>query len=70
MSFLVWNCCGLGNLQGRILVIYSEQKNNSIVFIAKTWVDEARLKEIKRNLLFDGMFLVPRIHKGWGLVMD
>ena len=39
------------------------------MFIAETWVDEARLKEIKRNLLFDGMFLVPRIHKGGGLVM-
>ena len=43
-------------------------KNLSVVFIVETRTDEARLKEIKRKLKFDHMFLVPRIHRGGGLV--
>lgn len=32
-------------------------KDLSVVFIVETWADIARLKEIKRIILFDGMFL-------------
>ena len=31
----------------------------SVMFIVETWMDEARLKKIKRNLHFDHMFFVP-----------
>ena len=44
-------------------------KDPSVVFIAETWMDETRLKKIKRNLQFDHMFFVPQIHKGGGLVL-
>ena len=48
MSLLVWNCRGLGNL-----VIEKElgdlirAKDPFVVFIAKTWTDEARLKKME-----------------------
>ena len=41
-------------------------KDPSVVFIAETWMDETRLKKIKRNLQFDHMFFVPQIHRGGG----
>ena len=66
----MWNCPGLGNLvTEKELRDLIWAKNLSIVFIAETRLDEARLKEIKRKLKFDHMFLVPRIHKGGGLVL-
>lgn len=40
-------------------------KDPFIMFIAKTWTNEARLKKVKCSLKFDHMFLVPLIHK-WG----
>lgn len=45
------------------------EKYPSIVFMAKTWTDEARLKTTKRRLKFDHMFIVPQIHRGGGLVL-
>ena len=41
----------------------------SVLFIAETWTDEARLQKIKRNLQFDHMFFVPRVTLGGGLVL-
>ena len=46
-----------------------QAKDPSVVFKAKTWIDEARPKTKKRRLKFDHMFLVPRIHRGGGLVL-
>ena len=49
-------------------------KDPSVVFIAETWTSEARQKTkkktIKHNLKFDHKFLVPRIHRGGGLVLN
>ena len=39
------------------------------VFIAKTWVDKARLKEVQRKIEFDNLFFVKRNNKGGGLVL-
>jgi len=39
------------------------------VFLAETWADEARLKELKRNLGFDNLHFVERISKGGGLAL-
>lgn len=44
-------------------------KDLSIIFIAKTLANEARLKRIKRNLDFENMFFIPRINRGGGLVL-
>ena len=70
MSCLVWNCRGLGNLRiKKELGAIVRAKDPSIMFIAKTWVDEVRLKDIKRNLEFDHVFVVPRINRGGGLAL-
>ena len=60
MSLLVWNCRGLGNLvTEKELGDITWVQDPSVVFIVETWMDEARLKKIKRNLHFDHMFFVP-----------
>ena len=48
MSFIVWNYRELGNLRtGKELEVMSRAKDPFVVFIAKTWADEARLKDIQ-----------------------
>ena len=44
MSLLVWNCRGLGNPSTiRELGDYIRAKDPSILFLAETWIDDARL---------------------------
>ena len=51
MSCLVWNYSGLGNLRTKDeLVDLVQAKDPSVVFIAETWVDEARLKQVQNRL--------------------
>ena len=53
MSCLFWNYCGLGNLRTeKELGELIRAKDPSVVFLAKTWADEARLKKIKRDFDF------------------
>ena len=48
MSFIVWNCHELGNLRTeKELEVMSRAKDPSVVFIAETWADEVRLKDIQ-----------------------
>ena len=61
MSLIVWNCRGLGNLRtGKELEVVIRAKDPSVVFLAETWADEARLKEVQRNIKFDNLFFVER----------
>ena len=54
MSLLLWNCCGLGDPRTENeLVRLIQAKNLSIVFIAETWIDEARLDQILSKINFD-----------------
>ena len=46
-----------------------QAKNPFVVFIAETWTDDARLKDVKRKIQFDNMFVVPRANRGGGLVL-
>ena len=70
MSCLFWNCRGLGNLcTEKELGELIRAKDPSVVFLAKTWADEARLKKIKRDFDFSNMFFVDRNNRGGGLVM-
>ena len=70
MSLLVWNCRGLGNLRtGKELEVLIQAKDPSIVFLAETWVDEARLKEIQQNINFENLFFVERNNRGGGLAL-
>nr|XP_023893774.1 uncharacterized protein LOC112005708 [Quercus suber] len=54
MNLLVWNCRGLGNLRtkkelGNII----REKDPSVMFLAETWADEARLDRVLHNINFD-----------------
>ena len=39
------------------------------MFLAETWVDVARLKEIKNNINFENLFFVDINNRGGGLAM-
>ena len=70
MSLLVWNYRGLGNLvTEKELGDLIQAQDPSVVFMAETWTDEARLKTIKQRLKFNHMFLVHWVNKGGGLVL-
>ena len=50
----MWNCRGLGNLRAeKALGVFVQSKDPFIMFLAETWLDEARLKDIKWKLEFD-----------------
>ena len=44
-------------------------KDPSVVFLAKTWIDEARLILIQDRLMFKHRFIAPRRNKSRVLVM-
>ena len=47
-----------------------QTKDPSVVFLAETWADEARLKEVQRNIKFDNLFYVERnLRGGAGLAL-
>ena len=70
MSCIAWNYRGLRNpCTVRELGDLIRAKDPSVVFLAETWADEARLKEVKRNLGFDHLHFVERINKGGGLAL-
>ena len=67
MNCLVWNCRGLGNPRTvKELGGYIRAKDPAVVFLAETWADEARLKEVQRNIEFDNLFFVERNPRGGG----
>ena len=54
MSLLLWNCCGLGNPRTENeLVRLIQEKDHSVVFIAKIWADKARLDCTLSKINFD-----------------
>ena len=62
MSVLVWNCRGLGNSQIiRELGNLIWAQDPAVVFLAETWLDEARLKYLLHNFVFDQKFVVSKI---------
>ena len=70
MSLLVWNCCGLGNLCTEDqLADMVRAKDPSVVFIAETWTDRARLERVQNKIQFKNMFESPRRDKVGGLAL-
>ena len=70
MSCLAWNCCGLRNLRTvRELEEIVRAKDPSVVFLAKTLTDEARLEFVQSSLGFDHRWVVPRVGRSGGLVL-
>ena len=70
MSLLVRNCRDLENQRtGKELEDLIRAKDPSVVFIAKTWIDEARLNRILHNINFDHKWEMPRGSRGGDLVL-
>ena len=70
MSFLVWNCRGLGNPQTiRELEDLVRAQDPATMFIVKTWLDEARLKSLLKNFDLDQKFVVSKVTQGGGLAL-
>ena len=70
MSLLLWNCRGFGNPRiENELVSLIQAKDPSVVFIAETWADEARLDRTLSKINFDQKWVVPRQNRGGGLVL-
>ena len=70
MSLLVWNCRGLGNLRTEDqLADFVWPKDPSVVFLAETWTDKARLEQVQRSIQFKNLFVVPRCNKTGGLAI-
>ena len=67
MNILCWNCRGLGNPQtDQELSDLIRAQDPLVVFLAKTWLDKARLEEIKVQYKFKGLIEVSRISQGGG----
>ena len=57
MSLLCWNCRGLGNpLTIQELGDIVRAQDPAVVFLAETWLDEARLLELRNKLRFGDTF--------------
>ncbi|XP_075675032.1 uncharacterized protein LOC142644270 [Castanea sativa] len=70
MSCLAWNCRRLENLRtGRELVEIIRAKDPSVVILAETLTDDARLEFVQRSTGFDHRWVVPRVGRGGGLVL-
>ena len=44
-------------------------KNPTVVFLAKTLINDARLEFVQRSIGFDHRWVVPRVGRGGGLVL-
>ena len=65
MSCLAWNCRGLGNLcTRRELGEIIQAKDPFVVFLVKTFIDDARLEFVQRSIGFDHRWVVPRMGRG------
>ena len=70
MSILCWNCRGLGNPQtDQELGDLIRAQDPLVVFLAETWLDKARLEEIKVRYKFKGLIEVSRISRGGGVAI-
>ena len=70
MNCLVWSCRGLGNLRTRKeFGDLIRAKDLSVLFIAETWADEARLITVMRNFDYERKWIVLREGKGGGLAL-
>ena len=70
MNILCWNCHGLGNPQTvQELGDLIQAQDPLVVFLAETWLNKARLEEIKARYKFKGLIEVSRISRGGGVAI-
>ena len=70
MKGFVWDCHGLGNpCTENKLADLVWTKDPFVVFLAETWTDEARQKNMMRKIRCENIFIAPRSNRGGGLVL-
>jgi exonuclease III len=70
MSFLSWNCRGLGNPQTvRDLHRLVKEKRPSLVFLMETKSQSIRLEKVRVRIGFDNVFVVNSVGKSGGLAL-
>ena len=66
----MWNCHGLGNpCTENELANLMRAKDPFVVFLAETWADEPKLKNVLRKIRCENIFSGPRINRGGELVL-
>lgn len=70
MSFLVWNCRGLGNPQTiQELSNLVRAQDPIVVFITETWLDKARLQLLLTNFDPGQKHVISKVTQRGGLVL-
>lgn len=70
MSFLSWNCRGLGNPRRvQFLKEINFQKKHDVIFLCETLCRKERVEQVKVELGFGGSFVVESIGHSGGLAM-
>ena len=70
MSIMCWNCQGLGNRQTvQELGNITWAQDPTVVFLAETWLVEARLAGIRDSLQFSHYHGVSKVNHGGGLAL-
>ena len=70
MSFLCWNCRGLGNPRTvRALRSLVKRKAPDVLFLQETKLDNMKMDHLRRNLGFQKGFFVSRVGQGGGLAL-
>lgn len=70
INLLCWNCWGLRNSQTKQeLGDIIRAQGPSVVFVAKTWLDKARLIRICDKFKFGGMIKCSREVRGGGVAV-
>ena len=70
MSILCWNCQGLGNCQTiQELEDLVQTQDPAVVFLAETYLLNARLGGIKETLQMGDFFGVSKVSLGGGLAL-
>ena len=69
-EFLSLELSGVGNRRTvRELVEIVQAEGPKIVFLSETWSSRKHMEKVKRELDFDGLFIVPSDGKGGGLAL-
>lgn len=70
MSFLSWNCRGLGNPSTvQVLVDLVHQRKPVVIFLMETLVNNYKMQGIKTKLGWHGCFTVEPVGRGGGLAL-
>ena len=70
MNCLIWNYRGLGNLRTRKeLGDMIRAKDPSVLFLAETLGDEARLDIVQRSINYEHKWIVPKEGREGGVVL-